>query len=146
MEYNLPTQEPLSLAGQQQQGQQQQAAAAPRGRGRRQYAAQQYDFNAPAPDAIFAQQQHPQQFAPPGFQQGQIIPPQYGQPQQAQTGVQYGQEYQQLGPNMYQHGEQQVNVGGIANQFQQMQVTQVYMSRNQSNFSPRQLILLFLWI
>ena len=114
-----------------------QQPAAPRGRGRRQYAAQQYDFSAPAP-AQYDQSAQPAQYPAQVYQQGQptaaVPPAQYGQypaPSQPgypqpQPGYQYGQEYQQPNPNMQPQGYQgQPGVGGITNQFQNMHVSQV---------------------
>src|SRR5579859_7537743 len=138
MEYNYPAQYTAASPNQQpivpgQQPLQQQAPAAPRGRGRRQYAAQQYDFNAPAPDAMYAQQRPPQQYQVPGYQQGQPVAPvtaapqQYGQPHgYPQPGYQYGQDYQAPSPSAYQQNFQgQQGISGMTNQLQQMHVSQV---------------------
>lgn len=101
----------------------QQQTTASRGRGRRQYAAQQYDFNVPTAPPVYDQQsQYP-------LQQSQTQPPaQYGQPPDhtQQQGYHYGQEYQQTSPHLYQQGFQgQTGVSGMTNQFQQMHVSQV---------------------
>src|SRR5436305_10981681 len=99
MEYtNYPPQEtatsPVNQPVQPQQGQ----PHAARGRGRRAYAAQQYDFNSPQLAPVYDQQ--PQYPAGQGFQQpapqpvGGPTQPQYGQPQTyPQQSYQYGQEY-----------------------------------------------------
>src|SRR5271170_1518315 len=103
-----PSQQPSSPPQQQQQQ---------RGRGRRQYAAQQYDFNAPvSPPTLDQHLQYPTQ----GYQQSQHAGSapqaqgQYGQPQTyQQPGYQYGQESQAPSPNMYQQGFQgQTGVSG----------------------------------
>lgn len=108
----------------------QQAPAVPRGRARRQYAAQQYDFNAPAAPSMYNQQYDAPQYPQQGYQAGPAAMPaaQPGQPQgYAQPGYQYGQEYQQpMSPNMYQDGHQRpAGVAGMTSQFQNMQVSQV---------------------
>lgn len=142
MEYNYPGQAGAISPNQQQAipGQQQQPAA-PRGRGRRAYAAQQYDFNAPAAAPMYEQQ--PQYPPNQAYHQGQASiatsQPPYGQPQTypQQGGYQYGQEYQAPGPNVYQQqqgyqqGYQQgpPNVAGMTSQFQNMQVAQVDLLR-----------------
>jgi len=103
----------------------QQAAAAPRGRARRQYAAQQYDFNAPAAPAPapYGQQYDAQQYSAQGYAAGPaaMAPVQPGQPQgYPQPGPQYGQEYQQ--PSFDQRP---AGVASMTSQFQNMQVSQV---------------------
>jgi hypothetical protein len=132
MEYNYPAQDTDSS----QSIPQQQHPAASKGRGRRQYAAQQYDFNAPAAAPPMYEQQQPylQQQA---YQQSQPIQQaQYGQPQTypQQGGYQYGQEYQAPSPNAYPQGyppsyqQGQPNVAAMTNSFQHMQVAQVDFS------------------
>lgn len=115
-----------------------QQPTAPRGRGRRAYAAQQYDFNAPAP-AVYDQSAQQAQYPAQAYQQQQGQPAaapaaqgQYGQypvpaqPGYPQPGYQYGQEYQQPSPSLQPQGFQgQAGVGGITNQFQNMHVSQV---------------------
>jgi hypothetical protein len=98
-----------------------------RGRGRRQYAAQQYDFSNPAPAVYDQQPQYPAQGYPPAQPAPPVSQASYGQPQAyPQPGYQYGQEYQQPSPNMYQQGYQgQTGVNGVTKQFQNLQVTQV---------------------
>jgi hypothetical protein len=116
MEHDNPMQNTTASPNLQSQPQQQPAAS--RGRGRRQYAAQQYDFNAPAASSMYDQ---PPQYATPGyFQQGQQPPvPSMAQPQ-------YGQEFPGPAPNAYAPGYQgQPSVVGMTNQFQQMHVSQV---------------------
>ena len=133
MEHNYPVQDTKSPNPQSIQQQQQPASA--RGRGRRQYAAQQYDFNVPAAAPMYEQPPpYPQQ---QGYQQSQPIPAgpqaQYGQPQTypQQGGYQYGQEYQAPGSNAYPPGypqgyqQGQPNVAAMTNSFQHMQVAQV---------------------
>lgn len=144
MEYNYatqgsgpPNQAPSPPPG--QAGSQQTAGSRPRGR--RQYAAQQYDFNAPAPGPMYQQQQ---QYPAQGYQYSKEQIPQggtpatvdgtqqvYAQPQMyPQPGYQYGQGYQTQGPHMYQASEGVVqSVPGMANQFQHMHVTQVVLMR-----------------
>jgi hypothetical protein len=113
----------------------QQGPAAPRGRARRQYAAQQYDFNAPAVPAAYNQQQYDaQQYPVQGYQAGPAAmapvqpghPQSYAQPGQQQQpqqyGQQYGQEYQQQPPSFDQRPG---GVAGMASQFQNLQVSQV---------------------
>jgi len=107
-----------------------------RAKGRRQYAAQQYDFNAPAAPSMFDQQQQfgQQQYPPQqnAYQQyGQpapvgVPPAQPGQPQgyPQQPGYAYGQEYQQT-PPQYAGYQTQPGVGGITNQMQGMHIGQV---------------------
>jgi len=134
MEYNYPTAQDPSQQGPNQPQQQQPTVS--RGRGRRAYAAQQYDFNVPSAGSMYNQQ--PQQPYPsPGYptatpaavpaqsQQGQTQA--YGQPQTyAQPGYQYGQEYQAPSPNMYQQPYPgQAGVAGVTNQMQHLHVTQV---------------------
>lgn len=125
MEYNYPQDaaNPVDPQSAAQPPQQQPQSTGARGRGRRQYAAQQYDFNAPGPAPSYDQQAH---YVAQGFQQAQpgvagTQLQQYGQPP-----VQYGQEYQAPGSNTYQQGYQgQPNVTGMTNQLQQMHVSQV---------------------
>jgi len=134
MEYNYPAQNTATNPDPQSIPQQQHPAAS-RGRGRRQYAAQQYDFNAPAAVPMYEQQQpYPQQQA---YQQSHPIAAaqqaQYGQPQTypQQGGYQYGQEYQAHSPNAYPqtypqgYQQGQPNVAAMTNSFQHMQVAQV---------------------
>jgi len=139
MEYSdYPTaQDPSQQQQQPMQPQQQPQSTAPRGRGRRAYAAQQYDFNVPAASGpMYSQAQVPQ---PSGFQAGGVpvgaVPVQsqagqpqvYGQPQAyPQPGYQYGQEYQAPSPNMYQQQYPgQAGVAGVTNQMQHLHVSQV---------------------
>lgn len=109
----------------------QQGPPAARGRARRQYAAQQYDFNAPAGPSMYNQQQDAQQYPVQGYQAGPATtaPVQLGQPQTyPQPGYQYGQEYQQpTSPNMYPDGQRAAGVTGMTSQFQNMQVSQVIL-------------------
>jgi hypothetical protein len=110
--------------------------SATRGRGRRQYAAQQYDFSSPTP-ASYNQQpvqpQYPAQGYPAsqGYQQSQTIPSltqtPYGQPQTyPQPGYQYGQEYQQSGSDLHQQGYQgPQGVSDVTKQFQNLHIAQV---------------------
>jgi hypothetical protein len=110
----------------------QQGPAAPRGRARRQYAAQQYDFNAPAVPAAYNQQQYDaQQYPVQGYHTGPAAmapvqqpghPQSYAQPGQQQQPQQYGQEYQQQPPSFDQRPG---GVAGMASQFQNLQVSQV---------------------
>jgi hypothetical protein len=130
MEYNYPQNAPTSTDPQStaQPPQNQQQPTAARGRGRRQYAAQQYDFNAPASAPLYDQQAH---YVAQGYQQPQPAVSgtqiqQLGQPP-AQS-YQYAQEYQAPGSNTYQQGYQgQPNVAGMTTQLQTMQVTQVVL-------------------
>jgi hypothetical protein len=139
MEYNYSAPETTSSTspGQQTASVPLTAAGSSRPRGRRQYAVQQYDFNAsaPAPNAPYDQQpMYPS--GAQGYQQGQpttpAIPqsPQYAQQQTfPQPGYQYGHEYQSPAPNVYQQDFQgQTNVSGVTNQFQRLQVAQVILS------------------
>jgi len=134
MDYNYHN--PQDPSQEQPNPPQQQQPTASRGRGRRAYAAQQYDFNVPSAGSMYNQQ--PQQPYPaPGYspaapaavpvqsQQGQ--PQVYGQPQTyAQPGYQYGQEYQAPSPNMYQQPYPgQAGVAGVTNQMQHLHVSQV---------------------
>jgi len=108
-----------------------------RGRGRRAYAAQQYDFNAASPAGPVMQtydQQQPQPgyVAPYGQQQvpAQPVSPTvpYGQP--LPQGYQDGQQFYQqpLYPQQPSYQGQQPNVGGITNQFASMHVSTVSSS------------------
>ena len=113
------------------QSQSAQQPTTPRVRGRRQYAAQQYDFNVPAAPAPYdgqtqypmqAYQQQPQPAAP--VAQGQYAQPQ-GYP--APYPEQVGQQQATFAPNAYQGGYSaaQPNVAGLTNQMQNMSVAQV---------------------
>jgi len=123
-------------------GQQQQLPQQPRAKGRRQYAAQQYDFNAPAASSVYdqqlySQQQYPQQQnfyqqqPPAQLPPGGVVPPtqpgQSPQPYPQQGYGQYGQEYPQAASPQYGGGypQQQPNVGGITNSMQNMHLSQV---------------------
>lgn len=117
----------------------QQGQPAARGRARRQYAAQQYDFNAPAGPSLYNQQQDVQQYPAQGYQAGPaaMAPMQPGQPQTyPQPGYQYGQEHQQPSPNMYQDGQRAGGVAGMTSQFQNMQVSQVNLFQDLSDSQP----------
>jgi len=115
-----------------------QAGTTGRGRGRRAYAAQQYDFNATSPAAplipTYDQQQPQPGYAVPYAQQpvqAQPVSPtvQYGQP--AQPGYQDGQQFYQqpLYPQQPPYQGQQPNVGVLGNQFSNMHVSTVSSSR-----------------
>jgi hypothetical protein len=119
--------------------QQQPGTGTTRGRGRRAYAAQQYDFNAPAvPPAFDQQQQYSYPPAGQAFAQQQQQQPAATSPQS-----QYPQQAQQAYPQQYQYGPEygtaagsptagyqqpypgQPGVGGMTQQFGQMHVSQV---------------------
>lgn len=141
MDYSsYPAAQDPSQQQQPTQPQQQQPPTASRGRGRRAYAAQQYDFNVPtASGPMYNQPQaqspsltpgYPQSGAPGGAMSGQSQPGQpqvYGQPQgYSQPGYQYGQEYQAPSPTMYQQPYPgQAGVAGVTNQLQHLHVSQV---------------------
>ena len=116
-----------SAATSEEQSAPQAGAAASRPRGRRQYAAQQYDFNAPAPpgndqQAAYYGQAYQQQLPPSG---AGVAQPQYDQP--PQQGHAYGQEYQQPGFQQDYNAPYpgQSGVPSMTNQFQKMHVSQV---------------------
>lgn len=126
--------------------------SATRGRGRRQYAAQQYDFSSPTPAAYnqppiqsqYLAQGYP---ASQGYEESQSIPSvtqtHYGQPQAyPQPGYQYGQEYQQSGSIQHQHGFQgPQGVSDVTKQFQNLHVAQVATIYMRANNSPLPLTL-----
>ena len=148
MEYNYPSGQGTATSPNQPLAQPEQAQqqGTTRGRGRRQYAAQQYDFSSPAPAAYGQQHQQPQ-YPTQGYPQGQPAPvaqASHGQPQAfPQPGYQYGQEYQQSSPNMYQQGYQgQAGVNGVTKQFQNLEVTQVRTLYEPSHISLHLRILL----
>jgi hypothetical protein len=152
MEYNYPSGQgtatsPNQASAQPEQAQQQ---GTTRGRGRRQYAAQQYDFSSPAP-AVYGQEHQQPQYPAQGYPQGQpahVAQASYGQPQAySQPGYQYGQEYQQPSPTMYQQGYQgQAGVNGVTKQFQNLEVTRVRTLYSPSHISLLLQILLSLLI
>ena len=136
MEYNYPTDQDPSKQQQANPPQQQQQSGSSRGRGRRAYAAQQYDFNAPVAGSMYTQQP-PQTYPPPAYSQAapavgpvqsQAGQPQgYGHPQAyPPPGYQYGQDYKAPDPNMYQQPYPgQTDVAGVTNQMQHLHVSQV---------------------
>jgi hypothetical protein len=119
---SLPSQEPPPPP-------QQQPQPIARGRGRRAYAAQQYEFNAPLTTSVYGQQQP---YPTPGYATGQTgpstsstqqePPPPDGQPPaNPLPGHQVGHEYQPTHPNVYPSPYSGGNgVTGATNQFQKM--------------------------
>jgi len=112
---------------------QQPATRTTRGRGRRAYAAQQYDFNAPAMPPAYDQQQYqypPGQAYPQQQPADASSPPPYVQQQGYPQQHQYGQDYKAAGGSpqaayLQQPYPGQPGVAGMTQQFQQMNMSQV---------------------
>jgi len=139
MDHQYPPQDP-NVAGNPMA--KQPTTGATRGRGRRAYAAQQYDFNAPGMPAAYDQQQYQYpsgQGYPQAYPQQQPAdassPPPYLQQQGYPQQHQYGQDYKAAGGSPQTAYPQQPypgqpGVAGMTQQFQQMHVAQVLYSHS----------------